>query len=566
MQLSDHGIFLRTSEAGDYKTTCPQCSSHRRNKSDRCLSVTLDGDGGAVWKCHHCEWVGNIPSKNNNYMPKRREYVKPSVPNNLQPSIKMMEFFSKRKISEKTVNDFGIYFDSAKSSISFPYELDGEIVNIKFRTFDKQFSQSPKARRSLYNIDSVKEMWSEDVPKEVIFVEGEMDVLALAESGFKNVVTLPDGAPQQTKFDANDKRFTALSESEWLNNADKVIIAVDNDSAGENLAKELTHRFGKHRCFQVSFPDLNDFKCKDSNETLVYHGADVLRECIELAKPYPEDGLYRVVDYEKAVFDIYQGNYQKPVSTGFKTLDEYYQVMAGTFQVITGIPNHGKSNFLDQLILNVAKIHDWRFAIFSPEHSASLHIRRLVEKVVQKPFEIGFTERMSVSELSEGINFLNDRFHFIESKDEIPDIDWILEKARAASIRFGIKGLVIDPFNKISAKRGGNVREDEHIRDLIAKCQKFCQSHNVTIWMVAHPHKLQRSEGGAYAPPSLYEIAGSAHWNNMADVGLVVHRDFDNDTTRLIVRKIREQGLYGNIGEVNFTFSKTKRIYQEMIG
>ena len=107
------------------------------------------------------------------------------------------------------------------------------------------------------------------------------------------------------------------------------------------------------------------------------------------------------------------------------------------------------------------------------------------------------------------------------------------------------------------------MREDEHIRDMIAKCQKFCSSHNVTMWMVAHPHKLHRSENGSYNAPSLYEVAGSAHWNNMCDVGMVVHRDFDNGTTKVILRKVREQGLYGNIGEVEFTFNTTKRVYEE---
>ena len=82
------------------------------------------------------------------------------------------------------------------------------------------------------------------------------------------------------------------------------------------------------------------------------------------------------------------------------------------------------------------------------------------------------------------------------------------------------------------------------------------------MWMVAHPAKMQRGADGSYPPPSLYDISGSAHWNNMADVGLVVHRDFEEDNTRVIIRKIREQGLYGSIGEVFFRFNTAKHIYQ----
>ena len=46
-KLAEHGIQLRNTKAGDHKTICPQCSHTRRNKKDQCLSVTIEGDGGA---------------------------------------------------------------------------------------------------------------------------------------------------------------------------------------------------------------------------------------------------------------------------------------------------------------------------------------------------------------------------------------------------------------------------------------------------------------------------------------------------------------------------------------
>jgi len=568
MNLAEHGIHLRNKSVGDHKTICPQCSSNRKNKTDPCLSVTLDSDGGAVWKCHHCDWVGNIPSNNQGrFDPKPVIYRKPNLPPVEQRQVPdaLVDWFSKRSIPEKVWRSFGIYLDTRganQANIAFPYFLDGDVVNVKYRSFDKQFRQEPKSRRTLYNIDKVKSNWDSGKPKTIIFVEGEMDVLAMACAGY-DAVTLPDGAPSSAKFDEQDKRFTALQASDWITDAEKVIIAVDMDEAGGNLERELTHRFGKHRCFRVSFPEMYDIKCKDANETVIQHGADILAECVANAEPYPIDGVYHVKDYFSQVMNIYTGNIQKPISTGFQSLDEIYKVMAGTFQLVTGIPNHGKSNFLDQLLLNLARKHNWKLAMFSPEHSASLHIRRLLEKVNEKPFDQGINERMTEDELRSGIEFLNDRFFFIENKDAVPDIDWVLEKATAACVRHGINGVVVDPFNKIAQNRAASVREDEHIRDVIAKCQKFCSSHNVTFWMVAHPHKLYRSESGSYNAPSLYEVAGSAHWNNMCDVGMVIHRDFDEGVTKVIMRKVREQGLYGEIGEVEFTYNTVKRIYEE---
>ena len=41
----------------------------------------------------------------------------------------------------------------------------------------------------------------------------------------------------------------------------------------------------------------------------------------------------------------------------------------------------------------------------------------------------------------------------------------------------------------------------------------------------------------------------------MADAVLTVHRDFDSGTTNVITRKIREQDLYGKIGQATFQYS-----------
>lgn len=54
--------------------------------------------------------------------------------------------------------------------------------------------------------------------------------------------------------------------------------------------------------------------------------------------------------------------------------------------------------------------------------------------------------------------------------------------------------------------------------------KSFAAVNGVHVWLVAHPRQLQQWRG---EPPTLYDIAGSAHFINKADVGLIVHRDFD---------------------------------------
>lgn len=572
-ELRERGIALRNFAVGDHKTTCPQCSHTRKNKTDQCLSVTIEHDDGAVWKCHHCDWSGGIAGRSHrsgqeSYSafkvkpPERKPSPVPPLP---KSSLDEHHYgwFAKRGISKETVDAFGIirtqkfFGDGEKGCIGFPYYENGEVVNVKYRTASKDFRQEKNAKKTLFNIDAVRE------EKTIIFVEGEMDVLACYEAGFTNAVSLPDGAPKQARFEEGDKRFAAISNcADALDGKEHVIIAVDDDEAGNALKLELAHRFGRDRCSVVKWPNSSMGPTKDANDVLILFGPDVLIDCIKDAAPFPVEGVYSVKDYRSEVFDIYMGNIQKPVDTGFPNLDEFYQVMPSTFALVTGIPNHGKSNFLDHLAVNLMKRHDWKFAIFSPEHSTPNHIRRLTEKITEKPFDVGPNVRMTREELSGAMDALDQYFYFMESEDEIPSIDWLLSKCKSAVLRFGCRGIIIDPYNEIDATRDGSKREDEHIRDLISKCKSFCRSHNVAMWMVAHPAKMRRDETGAYPPPSLYDVSGSAHWNNMADVGLVVHRDFEEGHTRVITRKIREQGLYGSIGEAFFNYNISKHIYE----
>ena len=551
-QLTNLGIYLNSYTNGNHKTYCPQCKNSRKpqNKHDTPLSVTIEDDK-ILYKCHNCEFTGVISDNKNYYVPKKEK------------TIKIYDWFKERGISQNTVDDLGIY--ESNNSICFPYIQDGKTVNVKYRTYDKQFRQQPNAQRTLYNIDNVKKYWKETGKKNIIICEGEMDVIAFYEAGVINAVTLPDGASPKVKYDLNDLRFKALKNCKWLGEADKVYIATDQDEAGRALHLELVHRFGKDRSLIIKFPNQQgDIVTKDANECLVRFGRNVLTDTIKNAIPYPIDGLYTIRDYNREVLDIYDGKTQKPLSTGYGILDMLYKIQPATFHLVTGVPNHGKSNFIDQIAVNMNRLHGWKFCIFSPEHSTPQHIRRIVEKIVQKPFDSGISDRMTRQDLLKGLEVLNNNFYFIENKDTIPTIDWILSKAKQSALKFGIKGLIIDPYNEINSNREGNKREDEHIRDIISKCKKFCRTHEITLWMVAHPSKLPRDEG-KIKPPTLYDVSGSAHWNNMCDCGLVVHRDFDNNRTQVILRKIREQGVYGNIGECFFEFDLQERIYKEVV-
>jgi len=542
---SEYNIDASELAIGDHKTKCPNCQPPHK-KSDNPLSVKVSPDS-IVFNCHHCGWSGGV---NEGSGAKIIKTPRPAVFEKCSND-QMLSFFSKRGISPKTCEDHNIFFKNGY--FCFPYNgKNGFADNIKMRSPDKKFIQTKDGKKSLYNYDHCAEA------EQVVFVEGEMDVLSCWEAGVKSVTTLPDGAPATAAYKEGDKRFIPLKTHTLK--ATKIVLFVDADEAGENLRKELLHRYGKDACWYVSSPK----DCKDANDVLVKHGPAKLKEIIDNARPYPIDGLYSVGNYESDVIDLYNGNYAKPVHIGYKALDSLYGVMKGTFHVWTGIPNHGKSTFLDQCLIELARNHKWKFAMFSPEHSTPMHIRRLVQIYLQKPFDKDFNGRMAKEELEEGLAWVRDHFYFIETREHIPNIKKILDIAGGAVRKHGINGIVIDPYNEVDASRSSRTREDEHIRDMISLCKRFARLHEVVFWVVAHPTKMQKNQNnGSYDPPTAYDIAGASHWHNQSDAVVTVHRDFQNHTMQFITRKIREQGLYGQIGEATFIYNHSKRIFEE---
>lgn len=567
--LRDYGIKLKNFTLGQHRTLCPKCSHTRKKRNDPCLSVLVE-DTGATWTCHNCNWSDGFSTTRGEAKRERVSYRKPEPPRRVGAESEhehMLKWFASRAIGAETIAAFGVHLSRAwfpqvqeeRDCIAFPYRVGGELRNVKYRarvkledvSTSKMFAQEKGAERTLYNADEIQ-------ADELVIVEGEMDVLACWEAGIRSVVSLPDGAGKTVEANG-EKRLAALEpHAEHLAKVARVVIATDGDEAGQALAEALALRFGKDRCSRVTWPE----GVKDANEVLVRDGKDAVLALIAGARPWPMDGVFDVDAFEAEVLDLFHNRVRRPLSTGIDVLDPHFRVVPGTFVVVSGIPNHGKSSFVDQLVVNLGDRHGWRTAIFSPEHSPARHVARLAEKVIRMPFDVGPSPRMSERHVHEAIGWLRERVKFVASKDAVPTLDWLLERFRHCAIRHGINAIVIDPWNEVESSRARDVTETEFIGQAIQKLKRFAIAHEVTVFCVVHPAKLKRDADGREPVPTLYDLAGSAHWRNKADAGLVIHRDFDSERTEVWIRKIREQPAHGELGRVLLRFDPRTRCYE----
>ena len=546
MSFEEVGIYLRNT-SGQEKTKCPECSPNRRKKADPCLSVNIDE---GIWKCHHCCWKGSLKKKNDTYIPPP-PIVKPEPPKTDIPD-KVYKWFKDRGISQTIVDDAKIGYDNRW--IHFPFYKDGEVVNIKSRTADKQFRQSKNAEKCFYRFDVMSGM------ETIIITEGEMDALSLVEAGYNNVVSVPDGAIAPNSNPSDRKFSYLLSAEEHLMNATTIILAMDNDSSGNAMREELSRRIGREKCYRVNYPE----GCKDMNEVLIKHGEDRLTEIITDAHPYPIDGVVLIDDVLEDAIDLLNTPDTKGLTTGWEALDEYYRISPSEVTIVTGVPNMGKSEWMDALMINLIQDNGWKFGIFSAENfPVKHHLLKLVGKFTNKPF--WGNDRMEEATARNSMNILNEHIKFIGTQEDSVTMESILDQARILNFRYGLNGLVIDPWNTIEHKFRDGESETNYVSRILASLNTFAKIHEIHIWVVAHPRKMESDNNRKPVVPTPYDISGSANFYNKADNCITVHRhrSDDDDYVGIHVQKVRFQYKNGKTGTGKLSYNVRSGNYFE---
>lgn len=574
---------------GQHRRNCPDCSATRSKKSDECLSASILGEK-VLANCRHCGASGRInifedkkpylaysnprPVNSDSHSgPYTAPHAAPPASNKAVKDIRdSLDAVSRlwlkgRGISDAVAERYGVtaaraWFRDLKRegpAISFPYYVNEGIAGHKVRSTEAKDHVCDKGLYSLFGIQLV------DLEKEsqIIICEGEPDCLAVAEAGINNPVSVPNGASSFGTFQESEDPKTQYgflwSAKEKLDEAKRIVIATDNDEPGEKLADELARRIGKHRCWRAKFPE----GCKDANDVLLKFGKEVLIKAIKDAEPWPIDGLYEADQFFPSVMHLFENGFDDRVLTGLPPVDDLYSVGKGLLTVVTGIPGNGKSTFVDQLMVNCSRRYGYIHAICSFENPIDVHIGKLAQILVQKHFFKTDLPGASMTkdELNEVLPFIHKHFKFMHQDDgKKATIESIIERIKTAVFRWGVRGVVVDPYNYIHRPRSAE-SETQFIDDILTELRLVAKLYDLHIWFIAHPTKMQMDGEGNYQVPKGYSISGSAAWFSKPDFGLTVHRQPDAPgMVKISCWKVRFDWL-GRVGETEIVYDNCRHIY-----
>lgn len=553
---------------------CILCSHKRKPENQKKRCATPNWLRGLAY-CHHCGksfQLHTFKSKNGVSSPHApvkeyvrtetpktqiKEYTKPKRWTEGNLTDEFVSYWKKRGISKETLELMKVstcyeWMPKSKKEVQvmqFPYFKNREIINVKYRgTYtnpegkkERDFKLISGAQKIPYNIDGIK------TDNECIIVEGEPDVLTFIECGYANVISSPNGS---TLHGVN---LEWLDEHiEYFENKEVIYVGMDNDEAGQNVQKELIRRLGIERVRVIDYGEY-----KDANATFTKNGTatefdeNAIYQLIKNAKEMPLESVVRFNDIADEIVSFFKDGLPKGNVCGIESLDEVFSWNFGQYCMVTGIPTHGKSTVVDQMLLGYVRNYGYKIAYCSPENlPLKIHIGKLVTKILGY---VPTVKQIESKEYKMCAQFIQDHFDFVVFEKGC-NLTTTLNKFRELVKRRGTRIFVIDPINKVQLNESRTKSDVQYAQDYSFAIDEFVKETNSFAFVIAHPVK-QTPDKGVFPKPNPYSIKGGGDWLDMTYHMLCVHRDYVDQITEIDVFKCKFDHLGKNGAVVKLKYN-----------
>ncbi len=410
----------------------------------------------------------------------------------------------------------------------------GSPVAQKIRDSEKNMASIGKAsERVLYG------QWLFE-PSPNIFitvVEGEIDALTVAQEvrdkhgNSYPVVSVTDGA-QGAK--------TCLKKNlAWLQKWKYVVLAFDNDEAGQAASKACLELFEPGRVRIVNWP------LKDANEMLLNNRSNEIQNLLFNAIKIKPDGVVTFKDVREKVLQRPTPGYKYP----WDTLTNFtYGMKSKELITILGGAGLGKTELVMEIFLNYIKTYNLNCGIMSFEQSPEETFLRSIGKVLGGRLHVPDCGEWDATKIGEiGDSVLDDKLFCYErngpvSWDNVRNM--LLYYVKSLDCRL----IVIDNLSSIAAMFDTDERRG--IDKTMLELASLAMTLDITIILVAHLSRPTGGEKTAYengAKVTLHSARGSDAIGNQSTFVLSVERNAmsENEGERLVttVRCLKDRKL-----------------------
>lgn len=231
------------------------------------------------------------------------------------------------------------------------------------------------------------------------------------------------------------------------------------------------------------------------------------------------------------------GTFQKGLSTGIPSFDNYFMFKRGNFNVVNGFDNVGKSTGLWYLCFLSAFFHNWKWVIYSNENKSGT-----VKKVLIEFYWGVKINRQSNEQYEKAKSFVTEHFIFINN-DFMLNYKNVLQIIDLEAKKSKIDGALIDPYNSLSFDytKLKHISTHEYHYAAASEMQIYAKKNDICLYLNCH---VVTSALRADVAPRKADTEGGGKFSNKADDFMTFHRDVHNREERrkmqIYVRKIKE--------------------------
>lgn len=231
---------------------------------------------------------------------------------------------------------------------------------------------------------------------------------------------------------------------------------------------------------------------------------------------------------------------------------------------ITGIPGHGKTEFTDALLVDLARMYGESSLIIGFEQSPEEHVVKLTRKMIGQNVTCkSWWNKDNEDRFKENYNFITNKIQHIDVRKTggkvetilTASAEWIQKQRKDGN---NPKYVVVDPFNMLST--GSRVSGYEKAEEILRQLTHFSHQMGVLVLLIAHPFKMRKDEKtGEYEIPDFYSVKGSSAFFEMSYHGLTVYRT--NGMVLIRVLKVKQNNLGDAGSDVWFMYDKQSGRY-----
>lgn len=292
---------------------------------------------------------------------------------------------------------------------------------------------------------------------------------------------------------------------------------------------------------------------------------------------------FTLLDVEKEFYKIYENGRERGVNVGWKVAHDYMSIKLGTTTFISALPFSGKTQWWNNVLVNLSKFYGWKHAILSPETGTPADIyAELTSIYMGKDFSGDF--KMTEDERKESREFVEKHFIVIDPSDKGLSIDDVFDQVDGAEREFGVNihTVTIDPWNELDQDlsiHGG--REDKYLERVLTRVRQNAHSHNRHNCIITHVRDMEKSKDGEqryYPVPSPNDLAGGRLWWRKGMQMISVYRPLDikgnplkdengepyqENETHIYIQKSKPKGV-GKTGMFRLYYDWKRNQYYEL--